>query len=821
MWTKLAHFIIKYRLILILVISSITVFMGFQATKVRMTFKFAELVPRTHESMKQFLDFKKTFGQDANLMVVGFKDKALFEKEIFDEFNTICSDLVGFEGIDTVFSISNVQVIERDAAGRRFHLKSVFEKEPKNQQELDSMLAVIRSFPFYEGRVFSKDNESTIVILALDSDLIDSKARNPFVKDIVSRFNDFAKNNNIQVHYAGLPHVRTIMTSRVKKELNKFLILSLLVTALVLWFFFRSLNAVIFPILIIGSVVIWTVGTIVLFGYEISMLTGLIPPIIVVIGIPNSIYLLNKYHQEYVKHENKIKAMSTVIRKIGIVTLITNCTTAIGFLVLLSAEIPILREFGIVAGLNVLVTFVISIILIPAVFSYLPEPNSRHLKHLDFKGINGVLDWLEFIVTKRRKFIFITSLIVLVVAVYGSFQVHPVSYMVDDLPKGDVVKEDLQWFEDNFTGVMPLEIVIDTKEKNGIKRIETLQKLDQFERYLESQPELSKSLSLVSLIKSARQAIYFGDSSYYDIPTNQDKNRILAAMKRTERSYKAGNSANLAKSYADTTGRYRLSLKVGDIGSQKMASLISDRLQPKADEIFGENNVIITGTTKLFLEGNKYLIKNLRYSLFLAVFLISIIMALLFRSLRMVIISLIPNLIPLAVTGALMGYLGVPLKPSTALIFSIAFGISVDDSIHYLAKYRQELFHTNFSVSKAVSLSIRETGASMIYTSIVLFFGFIVFAFSSFGGTVMLGLLTSCTLLFAMITNLTLLPSLLMIFDTGKREGKSKPFIDTYNQGAEEELQEEIKELESKIEGDHSNTIPQNSPEKELTKPKV
>ena len=800
MWTKLAHFIIKNRLVLILVIAAFTVFMGYNARKVQMAFKLAELVPRSHKSMKEFIKFKEDFGEDANLMVIGFNDSSLYEKETFIEFTKLCETVASIEGVDTVFSLSNVQVLERDDKGRTFHLESVFKETPKNQYQLDSMLNLIRTYPFYEGRIYSNKNDASVVILSFQSDIINSKARNPFILAIVDQFNAFAKKQDMVVHYAGLPHLRTMMTTKVKKELNMFLLLSLMVTGLVLWFFFRSINAVIFPILIIGSVVVCTVGTIVLFGFEISLLTGLIPPIIVVIGIPNSIYLLNKYHQEYVKHKNKIKAMSMVIRKIGIVTLITNCTTAIGFLVLLSAEIPILREFGIVAGLNVLVTFVISIVLIPAVFSYLPEPSPKHLKHLDFKAVNGILNWLEFIVNERKKAIFAVSIAVLGIAVYGSFKVHPVSYMVDDLPQGDIVKEDVIWFEDNFTGVMPLEIVINTNEKNGIKRIENLQKIDQLERYLESQPELSKSLSLVSMIKSARQALYYGDSSYYDIPNGQDKNEILSAMKRTERSFAGSNAgSDLIKAYADTTGRYRLSLKVADIGSQKMAALIHDRLQPKADEIFGEGNVVITGTTRLFLEGNKYLIKNLRYSLFLAVFLISIIMALLFRSFKMVIISLIPNLIPLAVTGALMGYLGIPLKPSTALIFSIAFGISVDDSIHYLAKYRQELFHTNFSVQKAVSLSIRETGASMIYTSIVLFFGFIVFAFSSFGGTVMLGLLTSCTLLFAMVTNLTLLPALLLIFDKGKRKGSTKPLIDTYNKGAEEELQEEIKDFEEKI----------------------
>ena len=253
---------------------------------------------------------------------------------------------------------------------------------------------------------------------------------------------------------------------------------------------------------------------------------------------------------------------------------------------------------------------------------------------------------------------------------------------------------------------------------------------------------------------------------------------------------------DLTSSFIDSTGQImRISLRIADIGSTKMDSLVNDVIRPKTEELFAESNLDlkITGTTLMFIKGNKFLIKNLIQSMIIAFVVIAIIMALLFRNFKMIVISLIPNMIPLLLTAGIMGYFGIHLKPSTALIFSIAFGISVDYSIHFLATYRQELFANKFMVPLAISNSIKETGASMIYTSIILFFGFVIFVLSEFGGTVALGKLTSITLLLAMLTNLIVLPALLLQFDSGKRNKNVHPLIEQYSDSSEEDnLQEEV-----------------------------
>lgn len=783
---------------MIAILTVFTVFMGYHATKIKMSYKLAELVPQSKHESQYFHKFKETFGQDANIMAIGFADSSIYTLKNFQAYYRLCDRIDSLEGLNDVVAIPTVLKLVRNDRKRRFDYLPLFTASPSTEEELKTKLDEFKSIEIYKNQIYNPKNGVTALLVTLKEEYNDSKKRIKLLAEIEAEVDVFTAKTGIKAHYAGLPYIRTTMTKEVSTELRMFLLLSLAVTAIILFVFFRSFSAVFFSVLVIGVAVITTMGTISLFGYDVSLLTGLIPPIIVVIGIPNCVYLLNKYHQEFVKHQNKIKALSTVIRKIGVVTLITNFTTAVGFLVVITADITILREFGVVAGINVLGTFLISIILIPTVFSFLPDPSTKHTKHLEFKSMQYFLRWLEHVVLNRRSVIYTITVVLVMVCLWGSWKVYSVSYMVDDLPEESVIRKDLAFFEQNFGGVMPLEIVLNTHDSKSLKDVKFLQKLDEFQTFLTTIPELSSSVSILNFIKGARQAYWAGMPEFYGVPTNQDKGKILSYLLR---SGKEGGSQDMVNNLIDSTGQIRISIKVADVGSKRMDTLVHQVIMPEADRIFksevkeGETLITyeITGTTLLFIKGNKYLVKNLREGLVMAIILIALIMAVLFQNIRMILLSIITNLIPLAITGALMGYMDIPLKPSTALIFSIAFGISVDDSIHFLAKYRQELFANKFNVKIAVQKSLNETGASMFYTSIVLFCGFIIFAFSNFGGTVMLGVLTSTTLLCAMITNLILLPSLLMTFDSGKRKASRQTLIDTYIS-----TDEDVEELEGK-----------------------
>lgn len=803
MWTHLAHFIIKYRLPLVILIGLITVFMGYHARDAEMSYDFRGTVPANDPEQVFFTEFRKQFGEDGNIVAVGLKDSAIYQYENFERLRQFCVEVKRMEGVNDVISLPQIKQIEKDTANTRFVLTDVFPGKIDNQKQLDSLLKEAQKQKFYIGQIVNEHNGAIAILISIRKDVLNSSKRVGLTDDIVAAGKVFSEKSGIQLHYAGLPFVRSVITSQVGQELKIFLAVSVLITGIILLIFFRSFRAVIFPLIIIGVIVVWVLGTIALFGFKISLLSGMIPPIIVVIGIPNAIYLMNKYHTEFAAHGNKILAISRVIRKVGLATFLTNLTTAIGFLVLISADITILREFGIVAGINVMATFVVSLILIPGVFSWMPPPSAKHLKHLDVKIFDNVLNIVDLLVHRHRNFIYITATATVVFAVVGMLKLHSISFMVDDLPAESVVKRDLVFFEENFSGVMPLEIVLNTGKKRGVIDVKNLKKVDEFEQFLSSQKDISKPVSLVSFVKAAKQAFYNNNPDRYTLPDNRERNFILRYMKGQS------DSSGLFKSFVDDDMQImRVSMQVADVGSDKMDSLVNQVIQPGIDSIFGGTDIkaTITGTTPLFIKGNKFLIANLRGSLFLAFGLIAITMGFLFASLRMIVISLIPNFIPMMITAGIMGYAGIPLKPSTVLIFSITFGISVDYSIHFLAKYRQELHARNFFVPVAISNSILEVGKSMIYTSIVLFAGFIIFTFSSFGGTIALGILTSTTLLISMITNLILLPSLIMTFDQKSYKGRERALIDDFDPDPLPKVEDDAVDLSKiKIHNKHSS----------------
>lgn len=778
MWNFLAHIILKHRLPLVILLGIITAFMAYQVQSIKWSYSLQNIVPDSDEEMIYFKKFKETYGEDGNTLVLALQDSSVYGIDNFKKLSYLSRNLEKIEGVEAVLGLPNLQVLTKNIQEKKFDLIPLFKEIPTEQSELDSLLQIAGDQQLYRGQLTNPENGATLLVVSISAQVLNSKSRDVTVLDIIQLAEAFEEKTGIDLKYSGLPFIRYVNRTKVKAELNLFLILSVLITGVILFFFFRSVKAVIVPLIIIGVVVVWVLGTISLFGFEITLLTGLIPPIIVVIGIPNSVYMLNKYHNEYMAHGDKKKALKQIIRKIGIVTFITNMTTAVGFFVLISTRIQVLVEFGTVAGINILATFIVSIILIPVVFSYVAPPSPKHLKHLKFRLLNNVLSSLEIIVHRYKVYVFALTAIVIVASLVGASKIKAVSYMLDDLPAKSELRQDMGFLEDNFGGIMPLEIIVDTGQKKGVQNLNNLKKINELELFLDSISYMSIPISPLSFVKASRQAYYNGRRGFYGLPTNRDRAFILRYLQGSE------ESSDLIRAFVDSTGQYvRVSVKMADIGSVRMDSLVHGVIKPKIDSLFSGTNLTsnVTGTTYIYIKGNEYLIRNLITSMIIAFFVIALIMGALFRNGKMLLISIIPNIIPLMITGGIMGYFGIPLKPSTALIFSIAFGISVDNSIHFLAKYRQELFANNFNVKIAVSKSLKETGASIIYTSIILFFGFVIFAASDFGGTVNLGKLTSITLLFAMFANLAVLPALLLQFDSGKRKKDSHPLIEQYS----------------------------------------
>ena len=733
--------------------------MANKAMQVQYSYEFLPLLPEDDPIYIEYQEFLGHFGQEGNVMVVGFQCDSLYQLENYNAFYDLYGQLKEIEGVEQVISILQARNMKKNEALKSFEFKPVTSQRYETQKEVDAVAKELASLPFYRKLFYNDKNKTHLMALTLNKELLDDESRIDLILSIEDVINPFAEQIGVDVHYSGLPYIRTKSTVKTKAEVEMFIFLAMGVTAFIMLLFFRSFSAMFYSMLVVGVGVVWAIGTLVLLGFKITILTALIPPLIIVIGIPNCIFLLNKYHNEFKLHGNKIKAMTRVIQKVGNATFMTNATTAAGFATFVITQTQMLVEFGIVASINILLVFLISLIIIPSIYSFLPIPKERHLSHLQRTWMNKLSAWMEKVVINHRNIVYFSTVLLLVFAFYGVSKIETTGNIVDDIPKDDPIALDLDFFERNFAGVMPFEVMVNTHKNNGVSKSSTLKRIQKLENVLAEYPEISSTSSIADLAKFSKQAYYNGNPDYYSLPSSQEKNFILKYAKNT-----LGDSADIFNSFIDSSKSVaRISARMKDIGTKQMRAL-RDSIKPKIDAIFNPEkyDVSITGTSVLFLEGTTYLVKNLFSSLLLAISLIAILMAWMFSSSRMVVVSLLPNLIPLILTGALMGYFNISIKPSTILVFSIAFGISIDDTIHFLAKYRQELKANHWNIRLAVINALRETGVSMFYTSIVLFFGFSIFIASDFGGTVALGLLVSVTLLFAMTANLLLLPSLLL-----------------------------------------------------------
>ena len=802
MWIWLSRFILRNRIPLLIILGLVTLFMAYQATRVEMSYEYSQLLPKKDSAYIDYQNFKKTFGEEGNLIVVGIVDPAFFQLSHFKKWQQLSKDLRKIDGVENLISASSAYNLEKNTRERKFELEPVFPEQINNQEELDSLSKIFHSLPFYHRLLYNPNDHAYMLGITVSKDKMKSKEREKMVMAIKDRCDAFSVEANLEVHYSGLPYIRVINSIRIKAEIYMFSALAIGLCALILFLFFRSFKAVLFPLLVVLTGVIWAMGGMALLGYKITLLTGMIPSLLIVIGIPNSIYMLNKYHYEFRSYRNKIKALQRVIIKIGNATFLTNLTTACGFATFIVTNSDILREFGIIASLNIMALFLLAIIMIPTIFSFIKPPKARHIRHLENKYMKKITEKLVYLTTHHLKAIYISSFFVLLLGIYGTTLIKSSGYMVDDIPKSDAIYKDLKFFENHIDGVMPLEIVIDTKKPKEAMSMTTFKLIDKLEQQLAHHTELSSPVSILNILKFSKQAFYNGKEKYYNLPSNQEKNFILAYANNSIQD--SQSSIGQLHSFLDSTQQVtRISIRAKDIGTKAMDKLYAS-IAREVDSIFpkGKYDVTVTGSSVTSFKGTEYLVKNLFSSLMLAIFLIAGIMALMFYSWRMVILSLIPNLLPLIFTAAIMGFTGIPIKASTILVFSIAFGISVDNTIHFLTKYRQELRVTNWNIQLSVKQSLRETGVSMMYTFVVLFFGFGVYSISKFGGTAALGILVSLTLLVAITANLILLPSLLIGLErlTTTRAFR-EPLLTIYNEEEDIEINElEIKEFPQKKE---------------------
>jgi uncharacterized protein len=776
LWKKISALILSNRILFLLAVAVLTIFMGYWASRVQLSYELAKILPKEDPDFQLYEGFKKRYGEDGSIMVIGVETNKMYQLNFFQDWYKLSKEIKQIDGIKDVVSNANLQEVIKNDSLKKFDFKSILTQIPQSQSEVDSVKNLIDRLPIYKGFIFSEEGNAHLMLITFDQKTINSKSRINVVKDIKKKAEEFAKQNAVPIHLSGMPYIRTEFTAQVSKELSLFLGLAILVTSLILLVFFRSIKVVFFALIVVIIGVLSTLGTIVMLDYKITLLSGLIPPLIIVIGVPNTIFILNKYHEEYALHGDKWKALHTAIEKMGKTLFLANLTTSIGFGVFAFTGSNLLVEFGIVSSFNVMLTFAISLIFIPIVFSYLNPPSEKSLSLLEGKRITAIVSKIEFWVHNRRTRIYWVIGGLVGISIVGMLQIKAIGYVVDDLPRDNPIFTDLKWVEKNFKGIMPFEVNIDAGAEGRATSPQVLNKIKRMEREFSKYPEFAKPLSIVTAAKFIYQAYRGGDPKYYVLPGIDE----LSKLREYNGSLSGkGTSFN---SFIDKSMRYtRVSVQMADVGTVRTEE-IADTLQAKIDTIFnwdaeqqkmlkvdeGGFDARITGNSVVFAKQNDYLQKNLIESTLEAIVLIAFIMWLLFANWRMIPIAILPSLIPLIITAGIMGFAGIALKPSTILIFSIAFGISSDGTIYFLTRYKDEIINNGRSIRDAVTETILNTGISMFYTAIILFSGFFIFTASTFKGTQALGILVSMTLLVAMICNLILLPAFLMTINKKK-----------------------------------------------------
>lgn len=768
-WPDVSKFILKNRLALLFVCVGLTIFMGFQASKVRLSYESAEILPADDPDFQLYESFKARYGEVGNALMIAIETNQLFKKTLFNGWYDLNQQIKQIEGVKEVISNANLFEPVRNDSLKKFDFVPIVSRKPTTQEEVDTIEVKISRLPFYQGYIVSEDGRAHLMAITLNQSKLNDKSRIAVVGEIKEKALAFGKAHSIEVHLSGLPYIRTEFTSKVSRESILFTMLAVIVTGLILLLFFRSFLVVIISIGVLLMGAVWSVGYIVLLKYEISLLTGLIPPLTVIIGVPNSIFLTNKYHEECSLHNDKMRALATAAEKIGKTAFWASVTTSLGFGVFYLTGSKLLAEFGLTASLSVWSTYAICLIMITVLYSYLPVPKENRRFHLDGKRLSAFLRKIDYLVNHRRRLIYGTVTVPVIMSMYGLSQVKTVGYIVDDFPESDPILTDLKFFEKHFLGIIPFEINVDSGRPGRALSLQTLNKIRLMQKEVEKHPEFTKPMSLVEAIKFIYQSYRGGDPTYFVLPDALELSKLSEYTGTVK-----GNEGRL-KGFMDSTRRHtRVSFQIADIGTKRITELY-DLLQPKIDSIFNIDaetgklvekeeryEAKITGNSIVFTKGNDYLLKNLMESTLLAIALISVLMVVLFGNWRMILMAIIPGLVPLTITAGIMGLAGIHLKPSTMLIFSIAFGLSSAGTIYFLTKYQEQFRNQGRTVAEAISQTIQLAGISMFYTAVVLFVGFAIFTASTFKGTVALGILVSITLLMGMLSNLILLPAFLL-----------------------------------------------------------
>lgn len=751
-WSRAALWILDHPNPIGIVIAVVTVVLALAMFQLETDHTAGSFVSDEEEFVREFQETSEVFGRSETILYVVFHETNPYDRSFLQRLDSLTSYISGLRGVQNVLSLSNMPHLIR--RGSDLVTSTVYDRGLTTEE----LRGRFEQLPFLEGLLLSDDGSATVMMVRIDPAFNATPER----VDLVDRIEAVAEEMPGAASLAGFPYLRTQYAKRVEREAPLFTVLALFISLFFLYITFRAWRAVVIPTLIVVLGIVWTFGLMAIFGQKMNIVTAVLPALIVIIGMANAIHLSTKFFDQYAALQDRKKAVVETVRTVGLATFLTCLTTAIGFAVLLLSGNRLLMGFGGFAAVGIMILYVLSVTIIPITYVRFRPPRENVTSLATHDRFADYFD-AKARVTQRFSGVFVAMAGILVaVCLVGVTQISTDIFVFSDFYEDDPLRRNLAVFEEEFGGVLPMEVVVESERNGRFKSLGSMRRIENLQETLATFEPVGTAVSAVDLVKMGNQAYFGGHPAAYRLPSNYELPFLQDALGQFLGSRSDSSLVEKLPLFVDSTfSKTRIYLGVKDIGTERMNEL-ADSIQTLASNTFSgdEYDVIVTGTAILSTRSGESLVRNLIVSLSAALAIISVLMAILFRSRTLTFISLAPNVIPLLIVGGAMGFAGITLKPSTALIFSLAFGIAVDDTIHFLAKYR--IFRDEgLARDDAILQTLRDTGKAILFTSLILMSGFLVFTLSSFGGTVNMGALTALTLAVALLANLFLLPALL------------------------------------------------------------
>jgi len=748
---KFAAFVISHPRWVTFFIFIFVVLAVFPASEIKTDFDLENFYPKSDPTVQSYRLLENEFGRDDNVIMIGFKNDSLFTKKELLEFKTLIDSLTEIENISEVRSIWSAEEMVNINGNLKF---DPFLDEDSLDSKINNIKSRITSDSFAEGFLINKEGNTTAFFLEIDEENNTYETRNAIISDLQITLDKYP---NLEFKISGIPYFRNQYVNILNEEVIFYISFSSVLIILLLWYLYRSISGIFIPMLIVWFTVLFTVAAITLTGGYLEIMSSTIAPILLCVGVADSIHMISKFDDAVQSGLKKKKAIIEMLVTLGSATFLTSITTAIGFGTLMTSSVVPMKRFGIYTAIGILIAYTITILFLPAILK-LTKINKV------FKDNGGKLyGWIGMKLTQLSGFnknnykaISYTSLIICALVSLGIFHLQVNGRVFDDVSRDSVLIKDSNFFSDNLAPAFPLEFVIDTKNFEGITDPDFLQKVNQLQNHLLSYPEIQRATSFTTLLEELHEVMSPEQAQTSTLPKNRDLiAQYLLLLEITDN--------DILNNVTDFDyQKLRIAAQTEDAGSKRINE-IRDSVSTFIDQKFQDEEITITGSTILSANLVGKMVYSLASSIGLAFICISFLMAFLFKDWKMVIISLIPNIMPLVLIAGVMGFLGVDIKPSTAVIFTIAFGIAVDDTIHYLARFRIEL-KRGLGLQQALEVTTQKTGRAIIITSIILLLGFGTLITSEFTSTTLMGILVSATIFFAVIADLVVLPALFYWF---------------------------------------------------------